>query len=78
MTDLITSLIRTLTPMLVGAVVAWLLTLGVQVDTATQTSAVVALTGLLQAVYYTAVTLLERKWPVFGKLLGKSGAPTYK
>ena len=78
MDNLALSLIRTYVPLAVGAFVAWLLTLGVDISDSVQASVVVALTGLLQAIYYTAVRLLESKFPVVGKLLGASSAPKYK
>lgn len=78
MTNFVLSLIRTYVPIAVGAVVAWLVTLGVEVDVNTQAGLVVALTGVLQAVYYTVVRLLEKKFPKVGVLLGSATTPTYK
>ena len=75
MSTLIPSLIRTYVPVLVGSLIAWLVTLGVEVDDALQTGLVTALTGLLIAVYYTAVRLLERKWPKVSVLLGSTQIP---
>jgi uncharacterized membrane protein (DUF441 family) len=77
MSDFFVSLIRTWVPVGVGAVVAWLLTRGVVVDPETQAGVVIALTGVTQAVYYALARLLEKKWPVFGVLLGTRNTPTY-
>jgi len=77
MNDFVIGLIRTYVPIAVGAGVAWLVTLGVDLDAGTQTSAVIALTGALQAVYYTAVRYAAEKWPKAGILLGVNKAPAY-
>ena len=78
MSNLIISQIRTYVPIIVGALVAWLLTLGVQLDAETQAGIIVALTGILQALYYFVVRLLEQKWPKIGVLLGSTSKPIYK
>lgn len=75
--DTFIGLIRTWVPIAVGAVIAWLATAGLQLDKETQAAAVVALTGLIQAAYYTVVRLLENKYPAVGWLLGKAKTPTY-
>ena len=77
MTNFVIGLIRTYVPIIVGAAVAYLLTLGVEIDAGTQAGAVVALTGVLQALYYTGVRLLAEKWPSVGILLGVNQAPDY-
>lgn len=79
MQSLITSYIRTYMPIVVGGLVSWLVTLGVELDAETQAGLIVALTGLSQAAYYFIARQLERKWPVVGKvLLGSSKQPTYR
>ncbi len=77
MNDFTTGLIRTYVPILVGAAVAWLITRGVAIDAQTQTAAIVALTGISQAVYYTAVRYLAKRWPAVEILLGVKSAPNY-
>lgn len=77
MSDVITSLIRTYTPILVGSVISWLATRGLNIDESTSAAAVTALTGALIAVYYTVVRLLERKFPQVGILLGSAKKPEY-
>ena len=78
MSDAIVSLIRTYVPVAVGAFIAWLLSLGIDVDTETQAGLVVSMTGLVVAAYYTLVRLLERKWPAVGVLLGVPRQPEYE
>lgn len=77
MNDFVTGLIRTYTPIIVGAFAAWLITLGVALDPKTQTAAIVALTGVSQAVYYTAVRYAAKRWPAIEILLGVKNTPTY-
>lgn len=67
--DLVPSLIRTYTPTIVGALFAWLLTLGVNVDSGAQSLLIAALTAILTSVYYTLARLAERKFPGVGKIL---------
>ncbi|GAA2618675.1 hypothetical protein SMC26_40240 [Actinomadura fulvescens] len=78
MSDELTSLIRTYVPIAVGALVAWLATLGVEVDDATSTALVVGITGVATAGYYTLVRLAESRWPWVGKLLGAARPPSYR
>ena len=75
MNTLVSSLIRTYVPILVGAFIAWLITLGIELDADVQAALVVALTGVLQAAYYTAARLLERKFPAMSILLGSGSQP---
>ena len=77
MSNTILSLIRTYVPVAVGALVAWLLTLGVTLDPASETGLTVAGTGLLIAAYYTIIRLAERRWPWVGILLGSTAQPVY-
>ena len=78
MNDFVTGLIRTYVPIIVGAVVAWLLTLGIDLDAETQAGLVIALTGVLQAAYYTLIRLVAKKFPWVESLLGSSKKPEYK
>lgn len=77
MNDFITRQIRTYVPMAVGALVAWVATLGLNLDAETQTGLVVALTGFIQALYYLVVTSLAKKFPKIEILLGSSKTPEY-
>lgn len=75
MNDVILSLIRTYTPIVVGSLISWLITLGVELDPSVEAGLVTALTALLIAVYYTIARLLEKKWPAFSVLLGSKKMP---
>jgi hypothetical protein len=78
MSNFLIGLIRTWVPIGVGAFFAWLVTLGVELDAGTQAAAVIALTGLLQGGYYTAVRFLAEWKPSLGILLGVNKAPEYE
>lgn len=71
----ITSLKRTLVPIIVGAVMTALLELGIDIDQGTIT---VLVTGLVTGAYYTALRLLEDKFPALGALLGAREKPEYR
>lgn len=77
MNDVITSLVRTYVPVIVGSVIAWLAARGINVDEATGAAAITALTGAIILAYYTVVRLLERKFPKIGVLLGSTKKPEY-
>lgn len=70
------ALVRTLVPMIVGALATWLLTtLGVALPMEPATEFV---TLVLSGLYYTAARFLEAKWPGLGRiLLGSSKQPRY-
>lgn len=78
MNSFIISQIRTFVPIIVGAFVAWLVTVGIALDADTQAGLIVALTGLLQGLYYFIVRLLEKRWPKVGVLLGVASKPVYR
>lgn len=78
MQNLINSFTRTYSPIIIGALVTWLITLGIELDLETQAGLVIALTGVIQAVYYAIVRLIEEKHPKIGVLLGKAITPEYK
>lgn len=78
MNNFVTSLIRTYTPVFVGAIIAYLATSGVNIDSETQTALIIAITGFSQAIYYTLARLLESKFPQVGILLGIKKNPDYK
>lgn len=68
------SLIRTFVPLVVGSVVAWLATQGVEVD---RTALIGILDPLLATAYYALIRAAEKRWPGAGWLLGAPGAPSY-
>lgn len=78
MSDYVTSLIRTVIPMVVGTVLTWLAAKGVVVDDATSAGLVAFLTGLSSAAYYVIARQLEARFPQFGWLLGVPKTPNYK
>jgi hypothetical protein len=69
MTPLSANLIRTYVPIAIGAVASWLAARGIHVNAGTQAAAVVAMTGVFQAAYYTIVRVLEERWPAIGAVL---------
>lgn len=74
MSDLTPSIIRTGVPLIVGPLVTWAASKGVDIDGETVTAAVAAVVGLA---YYVLARLLERRWPALGVLLGSKKTPTY-
>jgi hypothetical protein len=75
--DTVIGLIRTWVPIGVGAVIAWFATQGLSLDYETQNAAIIALTGVTQALYYSLVRLLESQFPAVGWLLGSAKTPVY-
>jgi hypothetical protein len=78
MNDYILSLIRTWTPIAVGAVLSWLAARGLSLDEQATYGLTAFLTGLGGAVYYALVRALETRWPALGRLLGAKRAPVYE
>lgn len=70
------ALIRTLVPIVVGAVLAWLASRGLDL-TAYENAVNVYLPPVLGGLYYAAVFALEKRWPAFGWLLGYARQPQY-
>lgn len=79
MNDTVNSMIRTLVPIIVGALVSWLLTRGVVLAPDAEAGLIVSLTALMQALYYIVVRSLERYLPTWLTrfLLGSAKTPTY-
>jgi len=78
MNDLVTSWIRSVVPIIVGALASWLAAkTGFVIDEASQVGLVTAFTGLLSGLYYVIVRWLETKQPQFGWLLGLPKQPGY-
>lgn len=77
MNDLITSYLRTAVPVIVGAVVGFLATKGIDVDDNAVAGLTAFLSGLSTAVYYGLVRLVETKYPKAGWLLGTPKKPEY-
>lgn len=78
MSNFITSLIRTWTPTLVGSVLAWLASKGMEINPEDAAAIITGLTGLFIAGYYLLARLIEKKFPTLGGyLLGSTAKPTY-
>jgi len=76
--DTLIAIIRTFVPSAVGIGIAWLIDQGLTVPDDVQTQLSAALVALCITLYYSLVTLLERKVnPAFGWLLGVPKAPSY-
>ena len=70
------SIVRTFTPIIVGSVVGWFVTRGVPLDGEFSGLLTLVVSGILSAVYYVAVRLLETYvTPKFGWLLGLAKTP---
>lgn len=78
MSDYLVSLVRTWVPTVVGAVISWLATLGLELGAEAEVGLVTFLTALCIAVYYALVRALETRWPALGRLLGAKRAPVYE
>lgn len=78
LSDAAIAVIRTFVPALVGTFLAWLTTNGVALPDEASSALITFLVALFTALYYAAVTFLERKVnPNFGWLLGLPKAPSY-
>lgn len=74
MSDNVTSIIRTVVPVIVGTAISWLARKGIDVDGAAVAQAI---TVIIIGAYYAAVRWAENRWPRAGWLLGSAKAPTY-
>ncbi|MGW1436852.1 hypothetical protein ACWD7M_16575 [Streptomyces griseus] len=71
--------VRTVAPIVVGAVLTFLATRwGIVVSADTQEYLVLGLSGVLAAAYYVVLLALESRWPQLGILLGSTARPTYE
>lgn len=77
MNDIVTSIIRTVVPSIVGAVLAILAAHGINLDAQAAANLTGFLTALFGAIYYVVVRLIERQNPKAGVLLGKAKQPEY-
>lgn len=80
-TNIITGLIRTVVPALMGQLIAWLTTIGITVDQAVvdnfNTMAITLLGVILTGAYYLLVRVLAKKYPKLELLLGSEKKPDY-
>lgn len=78
MKALFDSIVRTFTPIIVGAVVGWFVTAGITLDPEFEGALTLVVSGGLSLVYYVGVRLLETYVaPKFGWLLGLARQPEY-
>lgn len=75
MNALVASVIRTIVPTAVGQVASWLLLINIVLPPTAESGLKTFLGGLLTAIYYVAVRILEQQWPSFGILLGLPASP---
>jgi hypothetical protein len=75
MNALVASVIRTLVPVIVGQVAAWLLLINVKLPADALDGLSSFLGAALTAIYYVGVRVLEQQWPQAGVLLGLTASP---
>lgn len=77
--NVITSGIRTGVAALVGGAITWLISKGIEIDAATATGLIIAITAVVTGAYNALVNLLAVKVnPYFGVLLGVPTTPNYR
>lgn len=75
--DALVALVRTVVPVVVGALLAWGAQLGLGFTPGTSALLEVLLTAVFTAAYYAGVRALSARWAWFGWLLGYPVDPTY-
>lgn len=79
MTNFVTSQIRTYAPLAAGAIIAWLTTMGLELDANTQTGLIIFITGLSQGLYYFTARFVGKKFPKLETImLASSKKPDYE
>lgn len=72
------SVVRTVSPIVVGAVISWAVTAGITLDDQFEVALTAALTGVFSGAYYVVIRLFEvYVSPKFGWLLGLAKEPVY-
>lgn len=77
MTDLLTSITRTIIPTIIGWIVGGLALVGVTIPESVQGWISGLLVFLVALIWYVVVRALEHKWPKLGWLLGVPKKPVY-
>lgn len=77
MSDLVVGFIRTTVPAIVGAILAWLATIGLEIDAESSTALITGLTALITSAYWLVVRLISKKLPWVESLLGHTKTPNY-
>ena len=70
------SIVRTITPVIVGQIAAYLATIGVVLPDDVMSAVTVVFGFIFTSVYYIVVRWLEQKFPKIGVLLGWAAVPT--
>lgn len=79
MKDLFDSVVRTFVPWVVGAVIGWFVSRGIELDPSVETSLTMALMGGSSVLYYVVARFLETRVSTrFGWLLGLDKSPSYE
>ena len=69
------SLIRTIVPLVAGAVISWLALVNLDIDAEGQAALASLLTAALTGAYYLVIRIIETKVPQVGWLLGLAKSP---
>lgn len=72
---LLLSFVRTIVPAIVGAVMSYLVSLGLQVDGQFEAALSAVLFAVFTGLYYLIVRIIEMKFPGVGILLGYAKSP---
>jgi hypothetical protein len=79
MKDLFDSVVRTMTPIIVGAVLGWVTTLGIDPDPGFAPALTLVVGGAFAVLWHIGVRLLETYVsPRFGWLIGLAKQPVYE
>lgn len=74
--SLVSQIIRTGVPALVGAVASWLATMNIVLNDEIRNAAVLFGSVLATVLYYSAIAWLEKRYPTLSILLGSRKQPT--
>lgn len=77
MTTPVPAVIRTLVPVIVGAIISFSATRGIQFDGTFREALSYVLTAAITGIYYVTLLKLEARWPIAGILLGSTARPIY-
>lgn len=77
MGDYITSVIRTIVPIIIGSIVGWLAAKGINIKPEDIAAVTALLTALFSGLYYVISRALEQRFPQAGILLGSTKQPEY-
>lgn len=72
-----TALVRTITPMIVGFILAFLASHNIHASAEFTQNLTGLLTVVLGGAYYVVAHMLQSRWPLAGLLLGSTARPTY-